>query len=366
MAEIRITQLVKRFGDIFAVRDLDLTVADGEFLVLLGPSGCGKTTTLRSIAGLERQTSGDIWIGERVVNDLRPGDRDIAMVFQFYALYPHLSAYDNIAFPLRAQRAPDDEIDQRVRAVAAQLRIEHLLRRRPRQLSGGEQQRVALGRAMVRRPQVFLMDEPLTNLDAALRADMRAELKHLQQEISTTMVYVTHDQVEAMSMSHRIAVMNLGVLQQVGTPLEVYRRPATLFVAGFIGTPPMRLIPGALAGESFVDLSGTFRLTLSAAQIAAIQVSGAQQLMLGIRPEEVSIDATGGDMTGSVVLREPLGDETIYDLQVGAQTLQMRSAPTLRLALGDQVPIKIDRAAVRIFDRVTERAIGGAQGRVNG
>ncbi len=358
MAEIRITNLIKRFGDVYAVRDLNLTINDGEFLVLLGPSGCGKTTTLRSIAGLERQTEGDIFIGPRLVNDLRPGDRDIAMVFQFYALYPHLTAFDNIAFPLRAQRIPIPEIEQRVRAVAAQLRIEHLLNRRPRQLSGGEQQRVALGRAMVRRPQVFLMDEPLTNLDAALRADMRTELKHLQHELATTMVYVTHDQVEAMSMSHRIVVMNLGVLQQIGTPLDVYRRPATLFVAGFIGSPPMRLIDGELADDAFIDPSGIFRLKLNAPTVARIREHGATKLVFGIRPEEITIaQETPPDLIGIVALREPLGDETIYDLQVGTQLLQLRAAPTLRLKLGDQVPLKIDQQALRIFDRQTEQAI---------
>jgi sn-glycerol 3-phosphate transport system ATP-binding protein/multiple sugar transport system ATP-binding protein len=242
MAEIRIHQMTKRFRDVVAVHELNMHIDDGEFLILLGPSGCGKTTTLRSIAGLERQTTGDIYIGDKLVNDLPPGDRDIAMVFQFYALYPHLTVFDNIAFPLRAQKVPRSQIEADVRAVARILRIEHLLPRRPKQLSGGEQQRVALGRAMVRRPRAFLMDEPLTNLDSALRADMRTELKHLQQQLATTMVYVTHDQTEAMSMGHRIAVMSQGLLQQLDTPLEVYNRPRTLFVAGFIGTPPMRLI----------------------------------------------------------------------------------------------------------------------------
>jgi ABC-type sugar transport system ATPase subunit len=280
------------------------------------------------------------------------------MVFQFYALYPHLSAYDNIAFPQRAQQTPAHEIDQRVRAVAGQLRIERLLRRRPRQLSGGEQQRVALGRAMVRRPRAFLMDEPLTNLDAALRADMRTELKHLQQDLGTTMVYVTHDQVEAMSMSHRIAVMNLGVLQQVGTPLDVYRRPATLFVAGFIGTPPMRLIDCTLQGSALLDATGTLRLELPEARAAAVRQSGAQALVLGVRPEEVSLAPNGdADLTGTVALREPLGDETIYDIQVGEQTLQMRALPSLRLAIGEQVGLRIDGEALRLFDRATERAI---------
>src|SRR5689334_23472513 len=201
MAEIRINHITKRFGDFVALHDLDLTIRDGEFLVLLGPSGCGKTTTLRSVAGLERQSSGDIYIGDTLVNHLPPGDRDIAMVFQFYALYPHMSAYDNIAFPLRAQKTPADQVDKRVRAVAQVLRIEHLLRRRPKQLSGGEQQRVALGRAMVRRPRAFLMDEPLTNLDFKLRVEMRSELKRIHSELNTTLFYVTNDQTEAMSLA---------------------------------------------------------------------------------------------------------------------------------------------------------------------
>jgi multiple sugar transport system ATP-binding protein len=361
MAEIRINQITKRFGDVVALHELDLHVGDGEFLVLLGPSGCGKTTTLRSIAGLERQTSGDIYIGDTLVNHLPPGDRDIAMVFQFYALYPHLSAYDNIAFPLRAQNVATAEIEQRVQEVARVLRIEHLLRRRPKQLSGGEQQRVALGRAMVRRPRAFLMDEPLTNLDAALRADMRAELKHLQHNLATTMVYVTHDQTEAMSMGQRIAVMNRGLLQQLGTPLEVYMRPATLFVAGFIGSPPMRLIDCRLengAQPALVDMAGTFHVPIDTSLRDRVRASGAERLILGIRPEEVLI---GGpqppDMEAVVTAREPLGDETIYDLQVGEQMLQSRQPPSLRLPTGQRVPIRLDRSRMRIYDQQSERAI---------
>jgi sn-glycerol 3-phosphate transport system ATP-binding protein/multiple sugar transport system ATP-binding protein len=360
MAEIRINQITKRFGEVVALHELDLHIHDGEFLVLLGPSGCGKTTTLRSVAGLERQSSGDIFIGDTLVNNLAPGDRDIAMVFQFYALYPHLSAYDNIAFPLRAQRTPTVEVDQRVRSVARILRIEHLLRRRPKQLSGGEQQRVALGRAMVRRPRAFLMDEPLTNLDAALRADMRAELKHLQHDLATTMVYVTHDQTEAMSMGQRIAVMNRGLLQQVGTPLEVYNRPATLFVAGFIGSPPMRLIDCRVAGSAspaLVDQSSGFCLAIDASLRDRVRASGAERLVLGVRPEEVLIDSAHSDLEAVVQAREPLGDETIYDLQVGEQMLQTRQPPSLRLPIGTRVPIRLDRNRLRIYDRDTERAI---------
>jgi sn-glycerol 3-phosphate transport system ATP-binding protein/multiple sugar transport system ATP-binding protein len=361
MAEIRVNHITKRFGDFVALHELDLTVRDGEFLVLLGPSGCGKTTTLRSVAGLERQTSGDIYIGDTLVNDLPPGERDIAMVFQFYALYPHMTAFDNIAFPLRAQKTPAPEVDKRVHAVARVLQIEHLLRRRPKQLSGGEQQRVALGRAMVRRPRAFLMDEPLTNLDAALRADMRAELKHLQHELATTMVYVTHDQTEAMSMGQRIVVMNRGLLQQIGTPLEVYTRPATLFVAGFIGSPPMRLIDCALTpGDTpaLADLGGALRVPIDAALAARVRASAAEQLVLGVRPEEVLIGGDGSpDFEAEVVAREPLGDETIYDLQVGGHLLQTRQPPSLRLPIGQRVPVRLDRSRLRVYDKVTERAI---------
>ena len=361
MAEIRINHITKRFGDFVALHELDLTIRDGEFLVLLGPSGCGKTTTLRSVAGLERQTSGDIYIGDTLVNNLPPGDRDIAMVFQFYALYPHLSAYDNIAFPLRAQKTPADEVDKRVRAVAQVLRIEHLLKRRPKQLSGGEQQRVALGRAMVRRPRAFLMDEPLTNLDAALRADMRAELKHLQHELSTTMMYVTHDQIEAMSMGQRIVVMNRGLIQQVGTPLEVYARPATLFVAGFIGSPPMRLIDCRLqngGAPALTNSSGTLRLPIDQPLVDRVRANGAEELVVGIRPEEVLIDgAQSPDFEATVVAREPLGDETIYDLDLGDQLFQTRQPPSLRLPIGQRVPVRLDRSRMRVYDKRTEQAI---------
>jgi ABC-type sugar transport system ATPase subunit len=283
------------------------------------------------------------------------------MVFQFYALYPHMSAYDNIAFPLRAQKVQPDEVEKRVRAVARVLRIEHLLRRRPKQLSGGEQQRVALGRAMVRRPRAFLMDEPLTNLDAALRADMRAELKHLQHELATTMVYVTHDQTEAMSMGQRIAVMNRGLLQQLGTPLDVYTRPATLFVAGFIGSPPMRLIDCRFEngnGPALVNGAGDLRVPIDAQLADRVRASGAEQLVLAVRPEEVLIDgAASPDLEAVVVAREPLGDETIYDLQVGDQLLQTRQLPSLRLPIGQRVPVRLDRSRLRIYDKQTERAI---------
>src|SRR3954466_8697186 len=243
MAEVHVKRLHKAFPDgTVAVEELNLEIGDGELFVMLGPSGCGKTTTLRCIAGLEEETSGQIMIGDEVVSGLRPSQRDIAMVFQFYALYPHLSVRDNMAFPLRAAKAPESEVNERVAEAARLLQLEPYLTRKPNKLSGGEQQRVALGRAMVRHPQAFLMDEPLTNLDAELRADMRAELKHVQQRLNTTMVYVTHDQTEAMALGDRIAIMNKGRLEQLGAPMEVYNRPATLFAAPARRSPPMNRI----------------------------------------------------------------------------------------------------------------------------
>ena len=369
MAEVRIKSLYKRFHPAgpLAVDNLNLDIADGEFLVLLGPSGCGKTTTLRCVAGLERQTSGDIYIGSRLVNGAPTGERDIAFVFQFYALYPHLSAYDNIAFPLRAQKTSREEIRRRVEEIAKILHIEDILRRRPNSLPSGAQQRVALGRAMVRRPQVFLMDEPLTNLDAALRADMRVELKHLQADLKTTMIYVTHDQTEAMSMAHRIAIMNLGVLQQVGAPLEVYNNPATLFVAGFIGTPPMNFIACGLTGAgSLSDRRGDFKLSgpevtkLAQALPAGREIlNGQEALIFGARAEDVSIAAgpEEGQARGEILVRELLGDEIIYEVEVGENIIRVKTEPTRLLHPGDRVGLNFAMNRIHFFDLQTERAI---------
>src|SRR6476659_38840 len=286
MAKIQINGLTKRFGNVVAVRDLSLDIADREFLVLLGPSGAGKTTTLRCVAGVETPSAGDIAFDGQLMNSVSPAERDVAFVFQTYALYPRKTVYENIAFPLEARNLSRAQIEASVREVTDQLHITRLLDRRPAQLSGGEQQRVALGRAMVRRPRAFLMDEPLTNLDAALRADMRAELKHLQHELAPTMVYVTNDQIEAMSMGQRIVVMNRGLLQQIGTPLEVYARPATLFVAGFIGSPPMRLVDCRLqngGAPALVNSSGTLRLPIDQPLADRVRASGAEQLVAGVR-----------------------------------------------------------------------------------
>ncbi len=359
MAEVRLKNVTKRFGGaVVAVSELNLDIADGEFLVLLGPSGCGKTTTLRMVAGLERATTGEIFIGERSVNDLEPGDRDIAFVFQFYALYPHLTVWDNISFPLRAQNLSSSEVAQRVQQVAKQLRIEHILKRRPNHLPSGEQQRVALGRAMVRQPQVFLMDEPLTNLDASLRADMRVELKHLQQELGTTMLYVTHDQIEAMSMSHRIAVMHLGVLQQVDTPLDIYNNPRTLFVAKFIGSPPMNTLDCHAEGNRLRGLTGDFEVTLSAEY--AHWLRNTPEVVFGIRAEDIRLLDAGAadvDTQGVVTVREPLGDETVYRVDVGEHHLMVKTSPRQVFRAGENVGLAFNHERIHLFDRATGQVV---------
>lgn len=358
MAKITLNNVGKVFGsDVVAVQDLSMEIQDGEFLVLLGPSGCGKTTTLRMIAGLENQTSGDIYIGDRLVNDLRAGDRDIAFVFQFYALYPHLTVYDNISFPLRAQNLPQKEVEKRVMDVATRLRIDHLLKKRPGPLPGGEQQRVALGRAMVRKPQVFLMDEPLTNLDASLRGDMRVELKHLQQELDTTMVYVTHDQIEAMSMSHRIAVMDRGILQQIDTPYNIYRHPQTLFVATFIGSPPMNIVHGQFLDGNVVSNEGNLKYKLPSYVQGYMR---GQDIYFGFRSEDIAIvdqNEPDVDFSGKILLREPLGDETNYLIESHGFRFNVKAPPKLKLSEGETVALKINSNQIHLFDAKTEQSL---------
>src|SRR5581483_4094039 len=363
MANVTVEKMTKRFGDVVAVRDLDLRVEDHEFMVFLGPSGCGKTTTLRCISGLERPEQGTIRIGDVVVNRMSPAVRDIAMVFQFYALYPHKTAYENIAFPLQARRLPRDEIERRVTDVARVLHIEHLLQRRPRQLSGGEQQRVALGRAMVRRPKVFLMDEPLTNLDAKLRSEMRAELKRLQKDLNATTVYVTHDQVEAMSMGDRIAVMRQGQIEQIGTPDEVYNHPASLFVAGFVGSPAMNFLPAAYrdgASPTLTVADGAFTLPVEPewAQRIRERATGSS-FTFGIRSEDIALyTEPGADRIASeVYVMEPLGDVNLFDLRVGGHIIKAKTLPNCQLRIGDQVWMAPDHAKMHLFDAQTERAI---------
>ncbi|MBQ1049195.1 ATP-binding cassette domain-containing protein [Micromonospora sp. C51] len=354
MAGIEVTALHKRYPDgTVAVDHVDLSIDDGELFVMLGPSGCGKTTTLRAIAGLERQTTGDINIGDTLVNDLPPAERDIAMVFQFYALYPHLKTRDNLAFPLRAEGLPKSEVLKRVDEAARLMRLGPLMDRRPRQLSGGEQQRVALARALVRRPRAFLMDEPLTNLDAELRADMRTEIKHLQGELGATMVYVTHDQVEAMSLGHRIAILNKGRVEQIGTPLEVYDRPASLFCAAFIGSPPMNLIEVEVA-------DGALRAQGGLALTPPPGLSRDCHLVAGVRPEALEVTAPGAERSvpARVVSAEWLGDEIIYVVDHGGQhDVRVRMPPTVRFAADAQVGLRHTGGTPVVYDVSTEELV---------
>ncbi|MDN5855104.1 MAG: ABC transporter ATP-binding protein [Actinomycetia bacterium] len=353
MAEVHVNRLHKAYPDgTVAVEELDLRIADGELFVMLGPSGCGKTTTLRCIAGLEEETAGQIVIGDEDVTGLRPSQRDIAMVFQFYALYPHLNAHDNMAFPLRAQGLPQPEIDSRVEEATRLLQLESILSRKPSRLSGGEQQRVALGRAMVRQPQAFLMDEPLTNLDAELRADMRAEVKHLQKRLETTMVYVTHDQTEAMALGDRIAILNGGRLEQVGSPMEVYDRPATLFAARFIGSPPMNLLAAEVTDGHLTTPDG---LRLAAPD----GLRRGQRVVAGVRPEGFTVSesdgAQGADaVPGTIVSREALGDETIYVVETESSLIHARMPATSRLRPQQRVQVRHLGAPPPAYDPQTE------------
>jgi multiple sugar transport system ATP-binding protein len=339
MAPITFEHVTKRFDDAVAVNDLNIDVADGEFLVLVGPSGCGKTTALRMLAGLEEISDGRILIGDRVVNNVAPGARDVAMVFQSYALYPHMTVYDNLAFSLRNQKLPKEEIDRRVKAAADVLELSEYLKRKPKQLSGGQRQRVALGRAIVREPAGFLMDEPLSNLDAALRVQTRAEILKLQKRLGTTTIYVTHDQVEAMTMGDRIAVMSRGVLQQIGTPEDLYTRPANVFVAKFIGSPSMNLIPSGTLG-----------------------IGGVGQLA-GFRPEHVELgDGRPGsahyDATVEVV--EYLGDEQLAHLRLGDQEILVKLPVEPRLEEGRQQAFSVPLRKVLLFDETSTNAVGTA------
>jgi multiple sugar transport system ATP-binding protein len=336
MASVTFEHVTKAYDGTVAVRDLSLNVGDGEFLVLVGPSGCGKTTALRMIAGLEQITDGRLLIGDRVVNNLAPVARDIAMVFQSYALYPHMTVFDNLAFGLRNKKVPRKEIDRRVTDAAEILDLGALLKRKPKQLSGGQRQRVALGRAIVREPSAFLMDEPLSNLDAKLRVATRAEILKLQERLGITTVYVTHDQVEAMTMGDRIAVMNLGVLQQVGTPEELYENPANVFVAGFIGSPAMNLVPAPV-----VDGGGAERI-------------------VGFRPEHIDVGAGHGDglrFNASVEVVEYLGDEQIAHLLIKDTPAVAKLPVEDRLTTGQKLDFFVSRDKLRLFDAETEERV---------
>ena len=359
MATIELQNVEKKFGEMSAVKPMDLTIQDGEFVVLLGPSGCGKTTTLRMISGLETVTSGKILLNGRDVTWLHPSERDVAFVFQFYALYPHISARDNISFPLRAEGEKKEAIDQRVKEVAALLRIEHLLNQRPGNLSGGDQQRIALARALVRRPAAFLMDEPLGALDAEFRESMRAEIKQLHIDQHATTVYVTHDQIEAMAMSDRIVVMSAAVVQQVGTPVEVYYDPTNLFVARFIGSPGMNLIKGHYA-ESVVRLSGADnRFDLPEGWRKAIEqaLGGQSEVILGFRPESAWLKEDGA-LSGEVYARELQGAYSILHVNINSdEIVHIRADRQINYPIGAQVRFDLDPMMARFFDPQTEAAI---------
>jgi multiple sugar transport system ATP-binding protein len=365
MASIELNDIVKSFGATIAINHVNLSVEDGEFLVLLGPSGCGKTTTLRSIAGLEQVDSGEIKIDNKKVNDLKPADRDMSFCFQQYALYPHLNAYENIAFPLRTQGTPREEIEARVSKVGETLKITDIFKRKPRNLSSGDQQRIALARAMVRHPKVFLMDEPLSNLDAKLREDMRIELRHIQFENKVTTIYVTHDQVEAMALADRIAIMNKGHLLQVGAPEDIYQFPATLFVANFIGSPSMNFIPSTFDKSSssvvidFGDVKYVQPLPKGMQSKASGLTNGAS-LLIGIRPENVTVATNGhknGAMQLSLKLTENLGSENIHHLERGAIHLTARTDSDVLFKEGSPVHVSFEEDGVRLYDPQTEKAI---------
>jgi len=352
-----------------AVDGVDLAVTDGEFVVLVGPSGCGKSTTLRMIAGLESVSAGTLRIGDRVVNDVPAKDRNIAMVFQNYALYPHMTVYENMAFGLKLRRLAPAEIDARVREAGALLGIAGLLERRPRHLSGGEQQRVALGRALVRKPAVFLFDEPLSNLDAKLRVQTRREISRLHRELGATMLYVTHDQAEAMTLGDRIVVLNGGRVQQIDTPLTTYQRPRNTFVAGFIGSPAMNLVPGEIVRDGdgggalrFRAEGGAFSLELPPGWRRALAARQGRPVILGIRPEDLR-PATGGETTPAAGVRlrldlvEPLGQELLVCARAGGHELTARLAPGLQLALGDEITLSFDPEALHFFDAETRERL---------
>ncbi len=365
MAQVTLKNVEKIYpGDVKAVKDFNMEIKDGEFVVLVGPSGCGKSTTLRMVAGLEEISNGTISIGDRVVNDIPPKDRDIAMVFQNYALYPHMSVYDNMAFGLKLRKFPRAEIDARIRTAAQVLGLEELLERRPKALSGGQRQRVAVGRAIVRQPAVFLFDEPLSNLDAKLRVQMRLEISQLHDKLGATMMYVTHDQVEAMTMGDRIVVMRDGIVQQVADPMTLYDDPANLFVAGFIGTPPMNFIKGHIRqidGHMGVD-TGAWRLAVPEAARPKLEAFRDRAIVLGLRPEDIGSTRAAQDPTlprvrARVEVVEPMGAEAYVHLSTGDNRFVCRVDPHLNFRSGDDVELPVFISKARFFDPQTEARV---------
>jgi multiple sugar transport system ATP-binding protein len=373
MASVKLKNIFKRFpGGVTAVNDFNLDIEDKEFIILVGPSGCGKTTTLRMVAGLEEITEGELYIGDKLVNDVAPKDRDIAMVFQNYALYPHMTVYDNMAFGLKLRKMPKDEIKRRVLEAAKILDIEHLLERKPKALSGGQRQRVALGRAIVREPKVFLMDEPLSNLDAKLRVQMRTEISKLHNKLQTTIIYVTHDQTEALTMGTRIVVMKDGYIQQVDTPANLYERPQNMFVAGFIGSPQMNFVDvkvertsGEKGGEGVVLRFGKNAIRLpegKAKKILASEYIG-KEVVMGIRPENLHDEAvylesmSDSVVTARVEVVEMLGSETLLYVIADDVDFVARVNPRTKAKVGDLIKIAFDANKVHLFDKETERTI---------
>ena len=362
MVRVRLDSVSKYFGKVRAVEEININISDGEFVALLGPSGCGKTTTLLMIAGIYKPSKGRIYFNETDVTDVPPKDRNIGMVFQSYALYPHMTVYENIAFPLRIKKVPKTEINHKVKEIAKLLRIENLLDRKPGQLSGGQQQRVALARALVKRPDVLLLDEPLSNLDALLRVYMRAELKRLQRELNITTIYVTHDQIEALSMAHRIVVMNEGRVQQIGAPDEIYNKPANTFVASFIGTPPMNLIPC-----SFIEENNSYFIECSAIKLPLVKDVGnlirnnisSSEVILGVRPEDIDIihGNEEGHATAHVLVTEPLGRDVVVTTDVGGNIIKIVTTPLKSPTPGEKIKIKFRTKKIHIFDKKFGKAI---------
>lgn len=358
MAGIKYDHVWKKFGDFVALEDVNIDIADKEFLVLVGPSGCGKSTALRCLAGLEDITEGEVWIGDRVVNDVAPKDRDIAMVFQSYALYPHMSVYDNMAFGLKLRKVPKHEIEKRVKDAAEILGLENLLERKPKELSGGQRQRVALGRAIVREPSVFLFDEPLSNLDAKLRVQTRAQISKLHQRLATTFIYVTHDQVEAMTMASRIAVLNKGILQQLDTPQQLYDYPDNLFVAGFIGSPAMNFFEGKIVkeGEDLIVDLGSFRVKVPQNRHKVFEKLVNKEIIFGIRPEDIH----NPDFAPPSIIAEPvkvkvdvtelMGNEIFLYLVNGDHSFVARVDPRTRVQMGDELTVDFNMDNMHIFD----------------
>ena len=351
MADVRLRRIVKNFGAVKVIKDLDLDINHGEFVVFVGPSGCGKSTLLRMIAGLEDITSGELYIGDQLCNDVAPRDRGIAMVFQSYALYPHMTVYDNVGFALKLAGEPQEQRDRKIREAARILKMDELLERKPAQLSGGQRQRVAIGRAIVREPKVFLFDEPLSNLDAALRVDMRMEIAKIHQQLGATMIYVTHDQVEAMTLADKIVVLDHGVVQQVGSPLDLYHNPANIFVAGFIGSPKMNMLQVKVdsADKSGVKVSAT-DVASTGFNVPGHSLSAGDDLVLGVRPQDLSIASKGGAIKGEVQIVERLGDETVINVALkNGDSLIVSVGGDADVEIGQDLGLNIDVDKAHLF-----------------